>query len=157
MIVAVVVALQIGVYEQTRRAFAESGGRGRWSSATSQLARELQQTPTHVVSLDWGFHEPLAFLTRRVRVVETIWTLPQAAAAGRPWTRDAEAGTTYLVHDAPYDLFGLGPRFLLAARIAGDQTARIEAHRDGAGDVAFYSVRMLRAHRLRYDGRFRIE
>ena len=153
-----VLAGNLLLIERTSRFIEETGGRGRWSHALDEFAARANTEPgSTVVSLNWGFHEPLAFLTRRVRVVETIWTLPQAAAAGRPWTRDAEAGTTYLVHDAPYDLFGLGPRFLLAARIAGDQTARIEAHRDGAGDVAFYSVRMLRAHRLRYDGRFRIE
>ena len=77
-------------------------------------------------------------------------------ASGQPWVHDADAGTTYLVHDSPYDLFGLGPRFLRAARVAGPEPARIRSHEDDAGEPAFYSVRVLRPHRVHYDGRFRI-
>jgi hypothetical protein len=141
--------------QQTRNFIDTTGGRGRWSHALNDFAQQIDEQPgAMVVSLDWGFHEPLLFLTRRVQLVESIWTLPRTLAGGQPWVFDAEAGTTYLVHDAPYDLFGLGPKFLLAARLAGSETARIRTHRDAAGDPAFYSVRLLRRHRVRYDGRF---
>jgi multiple sugar transport system permease protein len=71
--------------------------------------------------------------------VESIWTLPRQLASGRPWDFTATANTTYLVHDFPYDLFGLGPKFLLAARLLGEPAAQIEVHRDGSGDPAFYT------------------
>ena len=134
-----------------------TGGRGRWSHALNEFAAAVQnQNAPTVVSLDWGFHEPLLFLTRDVRLVESIWTLPQQLANGRPWEFTAGENTTYLVHEFPYDLFGLGPKFLLAARLAGKQAARIEVHRDASGDPAFYSVNIPQPHRVRYDGNFRI-
>ena len=134
-----------------------TGGRGRWSHALSDFARELNARPGEaVVSLEWGFHEPLLFLTRDVPLEESTWALSRSLASGQPWVRDADAGTTYLVHDSPYDLFGLGPRFLMAARVAGPEIARIRSHEDGAGEPAFYSVRVLGPHRVHYDGAFRI-
>jgi hypothetical protein len=135
----------------------DTGGRGRWSHALNEFAAEVDRQPGGtVVSMDWGFHEPLLFLTRQTRLVESIWALPQAMAAGRPWVFEADANTVYLVHDAPYDLFGLGPKFLLAARLAENPAADITPHYDKAGDLAFYSVRVGGPHRLRYDGKFRI-
>ena len=134
-----------------------TGGRGRWSHALNEFAVAIQdQNAPTVVSLDWGFHEPLLFLTHNVRLVESIWALPQQLASGRPWEFTAGENTTYLIHEFPYDLFGLGSKFLLAARLAGKQAARIEVHRDGAGDPAFYSVNISQPHRVRYDGNFRI-
>jgi hypothetical protein len=109
------------------------------------------------VSLDWGFHEPLAFLTDRLPLDEPIWAIPRTLAAGRPWAYTGDAGTRYLVHAAPYDLFGLGPRLLAAARAEPPGTASIEPHADRLGEVAFYSIRILRPHRLVFTGRFRIE
>ncbi|HIF96366.1 MAG TPA: hypothetical protein EYQ54_04955 [Myxococcales bacterium] len=135
----------------------DTGGRGRWSHALNEFAAEVDGQPGGtVVSMDWGFHEPLLFLTRQTRLVESIWALPQAMAAGRPWVFEAEADTIYLVHDTPYDLFGLGPKFLLAARLAENPAADITPHYDKSGDLAFYSVRVVGPHRLRYDGKFRI-
>ena len=134
-----------------------TGGRGRWSHALSDFARELNARPGEaVVSLEWGFHEPLLFLTRDVPLEESTWALSHSVARGQPWVREANAGTTYLVHDSPYDLFGLGPRFLMAARVAGPEIARIRSHEDGAGEPAFYSVHVPGPHRVHYNGAFRI-
>jgi hypothetical protein len=156
-VLVAVVAGNVLLIAKTSRFIETTGGRGRWSHALDEFAAgvETRQAST-VVSLDWGFHEPLLFLTRNVRLVESIWTLPRQLASGRPWDFTAAANTTYLVHDFPYDLFGLGPKFLLAARLLGEPAAQIEVHRDGSGDPAFYSVRIPRPHRLRYDGNFRI-
>ncbi|MCS5637069.1 MAG: glycosyltransferase family 39 protein [Myxococcota bacterium] len=152
-----VIAGNVLLIAKTSSFIETTGGRGRWSHALDEFAAEVdaRQAPT-VVSLDWGFHEPLLFLTRNVRLVESIWALPRQLASGRPWDFTATEDTTYLVHEFPYDLFGLGPKFLLAARLAGAQAAQIEVHRDAAGDPAFSSVRIPRPHRVRYDGNFRI-
>ena len=152
-----VVAGNVLLISKTSGLIEATGGRGRWSHALNEFAAavQAQDSPT-VVSLDWGFHEPLLFLTRDVRLVESIWTLPQQVARGRPWEFAADENTTYLVHDFPYDLFGLGPKFLLAARLAGEPAATIEVHRDGSGDPAFYSVNVSGPHRVHYDGTFRI-
>ena len=106
--------------------------------------------------MEWGFHEPLLFLTRDVPLEESTWALSRSVAGGQPWVREANAGTTYLVHDSPYDLFGLGPRFLMAARMAGPEIARIRSHEDGTGEPAFYSVHVPGPHRVHYNGAFRI-
>jgi hypothetical protein len=143
--------------QHTSEFIRDTGGRGRWSHALNEFAAEIDRQPGDtVVSMDWGFHEPLLFLTRQTHLVESIWALPQALAAGKPWVLDADANTVYLVHDTPYDLFGLGPNFLLAARLAKNPAANITPHYDKAGDLAFYSVRVGGPHRLRYDGKFRI-
>ncbi len=157
LLLAAVVASNLALIRETSDLIAATGGRGRFSHALDDFADEVDAVPGKtVVSLDWGFHEPLLFLTRHTRLVESIWALPRTLAAGRPWVFAGDAETVYLIHDSPHDLFGLGPKLLLAARLAGDETARIRAHRDGGGDLAFYSVRVLRPHELRYDGKFRI-
>jgi len=140
----------------TWRLIDETGGRGRWSHAISELAGELDAEPgATAVSLDWGFHEPLLFLTQRARSVEPIWAIPQLLRSGRPFVYEGDASTVYLVHDVPYDLFGLGPELLAAARGHRPERLTITAYRDKEGEPAFYSVRMPERHRLVYTGEFR--
>jgi hypothetical protein len=57
-----------------------------------------------------------------------------------------------LVHGAPYDRFGFGPRFLSAVEALGNQ-AVTRVYRDREGEPAFYSVRITRAHQLMADRR----
>jgi hypothetical protein len=152
-----IVASQIRVTAATRQLIAETGGRGRWSDAIHQLARELgDDETTAVVSLDWGFHEPLLFLTRSTRLSEPIWTIPRVLQRGRPWVHPGDTRHLYLVHDERYDLFGLGPKLLAAARASDAQLVDIRSHRDREGQPAFYSVRFHRPHQLVYDGEFEI-
>ena len=89
-------------------------------------------------------------------MLEAIWAIPTALRHGQPWRHEADARTVYLVHDAPYDLFGLGPDFLASVRALPAGVAEIEAHRDREGAVAFYSVRIMHAHQIVYGGRFQI-
>jgi hypothetical protein len=153
---ATLVAANVLVIRETSAFIADTGGRGRFSHALDDFALAVDAQPGKtVVSLDWGFHEPLLFLTRQTRLVESIWSLPQQIASGRPWVFAGSQDTVYLVHDVPHDLFGLGPKLLVAARLAGSEKARITPHRDGGGELAFYSVEFLGPHSLRYDGRFR--
>ena len=155
--IAGVVVSNLVLIQHTSQFIETTGGRGRWSHALNEFAEEIdRQSANTVVSLDWGFHEPLLFLTRQTRLVESIWSLPQTLAQGKPWVFEADAQTVYLVHDIPYDLFGLGPKLLLAARLAQTPAARITPHRDRTGDPAFYSVRFAGPHQLSYDGQFRV-
>ena len=82
-----------------------------------------------------------------VTTIEPFWRIAEEAAAVGAWTRLGDAQSIYLVHDAPYDRFGFGPRMLAAARAIGD--AEIREHTDREGEVAFYSVRIPAPHRLR--------
>jgi hypothetical protein len=139
----------------TRAEIAETGGRGRWSNALDAFAAELDADPEAVaVSLDWGFHEPLLFLTDKRSLLEPIWHIPRLLARGRPWVHAGDARHRYLVHDAAYDLFGIGAGLLDAARAAGPELAEIRSHRDRRGEVAFHSVRFRARHELVYTGEF---
>jgi hypothetical protein len=147
---------QLSSINDTRTLIDETRGRGRWTSALAAVAQDLDQSGGEAVSLDWGFHEPLLFLTRRAPLREAIWEIPTSLRAGRPWFHDGDADTTYLVHDVDYDLFKVGPRLLDAAREPGFG-AMIEPYVDQQGEPAFYTVKILRPHRLVFNGRFEIQ
>ncbi|MBW2419506.1 MAG: hypothetical protein JRH19_13225, partial [Deltaproteobacteria bacterium] len=155
---ALLVLSNVSVVARTEALVNQSGGRGRWSDALSRFAAEIDQRPADapgtVVSLDWGFHEPLLFLTDRIQLVEPIWSIPHALRRGHPWAHEGDALTVYLVHDEPYDLFGLGPDFLSAVRTLPSDRVEIREHLDREGAVSFLSVRFLGPHRLVYSGRF---
>ncbi len=149
-----VVAGGVGSIAGTRALIDETGGRGRWTRAIADVADGLEREGGEAISLDWGFHEPLLFLTRTATLREAIWEIPAALRSGRAWGNRGDASTHYLVHDAGYDLFGVGPRLLEYARENG---LEIETHRDGAGEPAFHDIRIRRPHVLVFDGRFRVE
>jgi hypothetical protein len=154
---AAVVIGNLQVIRATGQAIEETGGRGRFSHALNDFAEQVDSRGgAGVVSLDWGFHEPLLFLTRHTRLREAIWTIPKALEQGQPWVFEAGPETYYIVHDTPYDLFGLGPRLLRRARAEDSPLVEIESWRDGTGEDAFYSVRILRRHRLVFTGEFEI-
>ncbi len=157
LLLALVVASEARVTWQTRQLIAETGGRGRWSNSLDAFAQELEADRSAVaVSLDWGFHSPLVFLTTKQGLLEPIWTIPRLLARGRPWVHRGDANHHYLVYDATYDLFQLGPKFLAAAQAVGPELAEIRAHRDREGGLAFYSVRFLGLHQLVYTGEFEV-
>jgi len=58
-------------------------------TALDAFARRLDagRPGTTLVALDWGFHEPVSFLTSRTVSLEPIWTIP------RPSTRRSPAPT----------------------------------------------------------------
>lgn len=155
--VAAMVASNAMMIARTQALMEASGGRGRWTREIHHVAEELDAEGGQVaISLDWGFHEPLMFLTRNTRLVEPIWSIPQLLRSGRPWAYEGGAETLYLVHDAPYDLFGLGPDFLRAVEGLGPDGAVVEEHAARDGEVAFLSVRIPRRHRISFGGRFEI-
>jgi hypothetical protein len=154
----VLVAANVRVTASTVTEIEATGGRGRWTGTLAELAVRLEAEPgASAVSLDWGFHEPLLFMTDAVPLEEAIWAIPRALGSGRPWVHAGDASTRYLAHGPPYDLFGLGPLILSFARAQPRGTVEIEIHRDRAGNVAFHAIRFLRPHRLRYTGRFALD
>jgi len=142
------------VTARTYASLAETGGRGWWSDSLVQLANELRDDAgTRVVSLDWGFQEPLLFLTRAPALLEPIWALRRGHA---DWTFRGDARTLYLLHAPAYDRFGFGPRFLESTALLDPELVQLREHRDRAGEAAFLSVRLLRPHLLRYTGDFEV-
>jgi hypothetical protein len=156
----VIVAPNAAVVRSTYALLEATGGRGRWTDALREPAEELEADPSRRgVSLDWGFHEPLLFMTRRAKLVEPVWGIREAVRSAGAWRFPGRAGDLYFVHDREYDLFGFGPGFLAAARAVGARNPdalEIRAHRDREGGVAFHSVRFARDHRITFAKEFRI-
>jgi hypothetical protein len=130
-----------------------SGGRGWWSDAIHGFAREVESQPgREVISLDWGFHQQLLFLTEETRPVEPFWYFRQSLQRGLPWSRRGSGEDVYLVHEPRYDLQGFGPRFLEAISGIDPRLVEIRPFLEREGGVAFLAVRIRREHRLRYRG-----
>jgi hypothetical protein len=157
LILLALLAGNLHVISKTTGMIDQTGGRGRFSDALNRFAEEVDAQPGQgVVSLDWGFHEQLLFLTRQTRLHEAIWSIPRVLERGQPWVFEAGPETRYLVHQDPYDLFGLGEKLIRSARALGDGASEIETWRDGVGDTAFLSIRIPRRHRLVFTGEFEI-
>jgi hypothetical protein len=157
-----VVVSDARVIAATYELIERTGGRGRWSQAMAEPARWLESDPQRRgISLDWGFHEPLLFLTRRARLVEPIWDIRSIAAASGRWRFSGGSGDLYLLHDREYDHFGFGPPLLVAARQLAETTPdaiSIRSYTDRDGQVAFWSVQVDRRHSLVFQrGQFRFE
>jgi hypothetical protein len=158
LVIAAIIGGNLAVIVGTNAEIQATGGRGRWSDALQDFASQVDASgESVVVSLDWGFHEPLQFTTERTRLLEPIWLIPHSLRQGRPWVHAGDERHTYLVHEAPYDLFGLSDDFLRTVRELGPERARVEVHRDRSGEPAFVSVRIPRRHRVIYTGEFTIE
>ena len=135
---------------ETRELLARTGGRGWWSDALGELARELEAEPGAVaVSLDWGFHLPLSIETTQATLREPIWDIASAASRLGEWSLTGTRAQRYLVHDAPWDRFGFGPSFLAAVRLLGER-AELRPWRDREGALVFYTVRFDADHRVRF-------
>lgn len=147
------------VVSKTRQLILDTGGKGRFSIALQDFAREIDTADpgksSEFVSLDWGFHEPLLFTTQHVRLREPIWSLTRATIKRTPYLANGDRNTIYLIHEEPYDLFGLGAPFLEALKASDPAHYSVREHLDGSGELAFKSVRFERPHQLRFNGRFR--
>ncbi|MGH0031852.1 MAG: hypothetical protein ACQGVC_18845 [Myxococcota bacterium] len=132
----------------------DTGGRGRWSHAVEELARELP-ADTRVVSLDWGFDGPVRFVAPDLATDEPIWRLRRGGAAARlaGGPRDL-----YLVHEPRFAVMPFGDALLAALEDLPDGAARVRVHGDRAGEPVLRSVRFTRPHVLTYrSGRFSVE
>jgi hypothetical protein len=159
--VAAVMASGLVVTRATFASIEASGGRGRFSAALAEPARALEADPgTRGISLDWSFHEPLLFLTRRATLLEPIWGIRDSVRREGVWRFEGQAGDVYFVRDRDLDLFGFGPPFLAAARrLAAQEPGAVEIreYRDREGGLAFLTVRLTRPHQVTYRRIFRIE
>jgi hypothetical protein len=149
-----VVATNLRVVGDTHAELERSGGRGYWSDAVVGFVEEVADSPgARVVCLDWGLHNPIAFLDDAVRSLDAIWPLRRALARGEAWSFVGDAGTVYLIHSEPFDLFELGAHFQRALETLPAERITIRPHLDREGGVAFLAVRLNGPHRILYDGR----
>jgi hypothetical protein len=148
-----VVGANLRVVGHTHAELERSGGRGYWSDAIVEFVEEVARSPdTRVVCLDWGFHNPVVFLGEAVRSLDVIWPLRRALARGEAWSVVGDAGTVYLIHPEPFDLFELGTPFRHALAALPAERVVVRPHVDREGGVAFLAVRLKGPHRILYDG-----
>ena len=159
-----VVASQWRTFDHTVSRYQQSGGKGRWSNAIHAFAATLDEDFEGTVSsLDWGFHEPLALLSRGGTFRESHWQIPRALRERPAWVIVGEPGDYYILHLAPYDRSGFGRLFVSAVAEANDDRITALEHLDGDGDVAFVTVRVEAPHRVSFagtatgEGAFKIE
>jgi len=148
------VAANLRVVWNTHTDIERSGGRGYWSDAIVGFVEELAVSPgTRVVCLDWGLHNQVAFLGEELRSLDAIWQVRRTLARGEAWSFVGDAGTVYLFHPEPFDLFGLGVRFQSALRELPKHRVDVRPYMDREGGVAFLAARLKGPHRILYDGR----
>jgi hypothetical protein len=154
VLVFAVVASNLRVAWFTHAEIQQSGGRGYWSDAVVEFVEEETVTPgARVVCLDWGLHNQVAFLGGELRSLDAIWMVRRTLARGEAWSFVGDAGTVYLFHPEPFDLFGLGVRFQRALETLPPDRVAVHPYVDRAGGVAFLAVRLEGSHRILYDGR----
>ncbi|HEY5345544.1 MAG TPA: glycosyltransferase family 39 protein, partial [Verrucomicrobiae bacterium] len=128
-------ATQIFAVAKTEQLIFKTHGRGWWSDAQDKFAATVKdRSDLTLVSLDWGFHESLLFLTDKPTLVEPFWHLTGTDPALLP------QGTNfiYLVHPPEYSLSPFGATFLDFART--NSRAKITDWRDREGKIVFYTV-----------------
>jgi len=104
---------------RTQRFIAATGGRGQWSMALTQFAATMKdRDDVMLVSLDWGFHEQLSFLTEKPQCFDPTWNLQ----AGKPIALLPDPKCHYLLHPQDFSLFPYGEQFLQMARESGRPT-----------------------------------
>ena len=97
-------------------------------------ARVKNRADLTLVSLDWGFHESLLFLTDKPTLVEPFWQL----TGTDPTLLPHGTNFVYLVHPPEYSLSPFGETFL---KFANEKTvSKIEPWRDREGKIVFYTV-----------------
>lgn len=150
-------------YERTHSELQRNGGKGRWSRAIHAFAAELDaEFEGSVLSLDWGFHEPLAFLAQGGALREAHWQIPRSIRQRGEWRFRGESGDRYILHLPPYDRAGFGRPFLDAVERLNSELVVVQRHLDGDGDIAFVTVRVNAPHELSFEagstgrGEFRI-
>ncbi|MEI8289237.1 MAG: glycosyltransferase family 39 protein [Verrucomicrobiota bacterium] len=136
MVFTALLVAQILAVGRTERLICRTHGRGWWSDAQDKFAAAVKdRADLTLVSLDWGFHESLLFLTDKPTLVEPFWTLTGADPASLPQATNY----VYLVHPPEYSLSPFGETFLEFAR--GNPRAKIADWRDREGRIVFHTVR----------------
>jgi len=132
---AALVAMQLWAVGKTEKLIYTTHGRGWWSDAQDAFAATVKnRADLTLVSLDWGFHESLLFLTDKPTLIEPFWKLTGTDPAQLP----EGTNLVYLVHPPEYSLSPLGATFLDYAR--RNPRAKIADWRDHEGKIVFYTV-----------------
>lgn len=133
---AALLASQVLAITKTEQLIQTTHGRGWWSDALDKFAAQVKNQPDlTLVSLDWGFHESLLFLTDKPTLVEPFWQLTGTDPARLP----QDTNYVYLLHPPEYSLSPFGATFLkFASQKPG---SKIESWHDTAGKIVFYTVR----------------
>jgi Dolichyl-phosphate-mannose-protein mannosyltransferase len=135
LIFAGLLATQIFALTQTEKLIFATHGRGWWSDAQDKFATTVKnRADITLVSLDWGFHESLLFLTDKPILVEPFWQLTGTDPAQLP----QNTNYIYLAHPPEYSLSPFGETFLEFAR--KNPRAKISDWRDAEGKIVFYTV-----------------
>ncbi len=128
-------ATQVSAIAKTEHLIFRTHGRGWWSDAQDQFAATVKnRADLTLVSLDWGFHESLLFLTDKPMLVEPFWHLTGADPARLP----QGTNVIYLVHPPEYSLSPFGAAYLDFAQ--KNPRAKITDWRDREGKIVFYTV-----------------
>ena len=135
LIVAALLAMQIFAIAKTEQLIFKTHGRGWWSDSLDKFgARVKNRADLTLVSLDWGFHESLLFLTDKPTLVEPFWQL----TGTDPTLLPQGTNYIYLVHSPEYSLSPFGETFLKFAEEKNG--SKIEPWRDREGKIVFYTV-----------------
>jgi hypothetical protein len=135
LIFAGLLTTQIVAIAKTEKLIYATHGRGWWSGAQDKFAATVKnRADLTLVSLDWGFHESLLFLTDKPTLVEPFWKLTGTDPAKLP----QDTSLVYLVHPPEYSLSPFGATFLDFAR--KNPRAKITDWRDHEGKIVFYTV-----------------
>lgn len=132
---AALLATQLLATGKTEKLIYQTHGRGWWSDAQDKFAATVKdRADLTLVSLDWGFHESLLFLTDQPTLVEPFWKLTGTDPAKLP----QDTNLVYLAHPPEYRLSPFGATFLDFART--NPHAKIADWRDREGKIVFYTV-----------------
>ena len=135
LIFAGLLTTQIVAIAKTEKLIFATHGRGWWSDARDKFAATVKnRADLTLVSLDWGFHESLLFLTDKPTLVEPFWKLTGADPSKLP----QDTSLVYLVHPPEYSLSPFGATFLDFAR--KNPRVKITDWRNHEGKIVFYTV-----------------
>lgn len=122
---------------RTQQFIATTGGRGQWALEFTRFAAPMRdRADVRLVSLDWGFHEQLSFLTDKPQCFEPTWNLQ----AGQSVSLLPDPSYYYLIHPAEFSLFPYGERYLQIARESG-RPFEFESFTNREGQVVFQYFR----------------
>jgi hypothetical protein len=125
---------------KTRRLITETGGRGHWSASLDAFAQEVRtRSDLTFVSMDWGFHEQLAFLTDGPHLLEPIWQMQ----SGLPFQISTATNYIYLLHSPEYRVFPYHDGVLDLARSRDPSKVSMREHKDRQGKTDFFTVQFL--------------
>lgn len=137
LVLAAVVTGHVAALVRTQQFIARTGGRGNWSTALTDFAAGLRtREDVMLVSLDWGFHEQLSFLTDAPQRFEPTWNLQE----GKPVSLVPDPQFYYLIHPPEFSLFPYGEQYLQAARQA-DPNLNVQSFTNREGRVVFQIFR----------------